>query len=145
MNEAQVTSQLLSFLREKLRGLIIKHSDLSTIGVPDFSVTSGGLTQWVEVKLVKFKRPKLFDLRKIVDFGKPQSRTMGLLDLHGRSYYIIFLTDSEQWWTYVNSGVSVASACRENLLLDLTKHCSNLKDFETLLRVLKLHMKEDRL
>ena len=48
-------------------------------------------------------------------------------------------------WTYVNSGVSVASACRENLLLDLTKHCSNLKDFETLLRVLKLHMKEDRL
>lgn len=146
MTEAQITAELLAFLRDKLRGVILKHNDDSTIGLPDISVTSGGVTQWVEVKLVKFKKADLhFHLAKIVDFGKPQSRLCGKLDLHGRCYYVIFFTNGSAWWTYIDSAVSIANCCCGDDTLYLVDSATQKKDFEKVLGQLKSNMTEDRL
>lgn len=54
MLESKFTSLLLKNLRElpELNGCIIwKHSNFYTAGIPDFSVTRGTVTHWVEVKM----------------------------------------------------------------------------------------------
>lgn len=52
MNEAQYTQKLLRELRGRLgsRGVVLKHADLFTAGIPDFSITVNGITTWFEAK-----------------------------------------------------------------------------------------------
>jgi hypothetical protein len=52
VNEASVTSVLLSVLRHRLPGFVVlKHNDAKTAGIPDISVTGRGLTTWLEIKV----------------------------------------------------------------------------------------------
>jgi hypothetical protein len=152
MNEATITHQLLTYLRQHLRGPCLKHADKSLIGLPDASVTNGGATQWVEVKLVKVgPKKRVFDLATIVGFGKPQSRLMGLLDLHGRSYYVIFFNAGPgEWKTMVIGAVAMANRCHAKMKIDydLSEDLGDLtkgKDFERVLQKLKENMNGDGL
>jgi hypothetical protein len=59
MNESTLTRGLLKTLRAAFPdGVIIKHSDSYTSGVPDISVTWNGRTTWIEVK---FANPRVLD------------------------------------------------------------------------------------
>lgn len=146
MKESIITGELLTFLRAALRGVVLKHNDDSTIAIPDISVTSGGTTQWIEVKLVKFKKASLeFDLAKIVDFGKPQSQMCGKLDLHGHCHYVIFFTNGPVWWTYIKTAVAVANLCHAKTPVYLIRDATQRKDFERVLNQLKVNMRGDRL
>jgi hypothetical protein len=52
MRESTFTSLLLKHLRAALPDCyIVKHSNVYTSGVPDFSVSRGSLTHWFEVKI----------------------------------------------------------------------------------------------
>lgn len=54
MIESDILRDLLKYLREnvegKKRGVILKHADAFTAGIPDFSVTWKRKTSWYEVK-----------------------------------------------------------------------------------------------
>lgn len=50
MNESQFTSGLLKRLRNA-GAVAVKHSEMFSTGVPDFSLTYGGKTTWWEVKM----------------------------------------------------------------------------------------------
>lgn len=104
MNEATITNQLLDYLRKVNPGPVLKHADKATIGIPDASVTGQGTTTWLEVKLVKFRKSKDFDLNTIVNKDGPQYRLMTLLGYYGSSLWVIFFTDGEGWWTYLWKG-----------------------------------------
>jgi hypothetical protein len=131
MNEARITAELLHFLRTKTRGLIIKHADQSTIGIPDISITCGHETLWLEVKLIKYKRVKPMELRKIVGFPGPQARTVSLLDFHGSGCgYAIFFTNGEEWHLYLQDGVEMANLCNQNRTITPGKDMLYSKSFE---------------
>lgn len=52
MTEPQFTRKLLAELRRRIpRAEIIKHANPYSAGVPDFSITRGNRTMWVEVKV----------------------------------------------------------------------------------------------
>ena len=150
MNETIITHELLTYLRSKLRGPVVKLADKGTIGLPDATVTSGGTTQWIEIKLVKVgPRTRTFDLRKIVGFGKPQSRMMGLLDLHGRAWYVIFFTEGVgRWKTLACGAVTLANLCNQPQATEFYfgTHLEGLvtegKDFERVLTLLRKNMRE---
>jgi hypothetical protein len=58
VTESQFTGRLLIALRQALPGgEVIKHSDRYSTGIPDFSVSYGGRTEWFEVKLANNRRP----------------------------------------------------------------------------------------
>ena len=82
--ETSLSSQLRATLKELLPpdGVIFKHSDYATAGIPDFSVTGYGRTVWVEVKLVdmdeKFRQRGL------------QHDTAQRLFIAGRCYYVVY-------------------------------------------------------
>jgi hypothetical protein len=154
MNEATITSELFHWLREKTRGEVIKHADLSLIGMPDGSVTAGGTTQFLELKLVKVgARKRTFDLAKIVGFGGAQSRLMGRLDHHGAgAYYVIFFMEGPgKWRMQMTCARRVAELCALGTQLDLDWKQSDFtpddyvihegKSFEYILEVLKKGMK----
>jgi hypothetical protein len=113
MNEAAITRDLKDFLISKNGGgPVIKHSDQSTLGLPDLSVTGAKQTVWIEVKLVKFKMPKPVPWRKIVGYNKPQYRCMTTLDFHGASaVYVIFFYNGKQWWMKHVTGCQMANLC----------------------------------
>lgn len=52
MTESQLTGKLIKFVRVKRPDAVVfKHSDRTTVGVPDMSITCCGLTRWYEVKV----------------------------------------------------------------------------------------------
>lgn len=54
MTERSVNESLIKVLRQELLGcVIIKHADRFTAGVPDMSVSWGGATTWLELKLLR--------------------------------------------------------------------------------------------
>ena len=60
MNEATCKAALCRLLRESVvprGGVVYRHEDTFTGGIPDISVNLGGRTLWVEVKLDKPGRP----------------------------------------------------------------------------------------
>lgn len=84
MTERTYTTRLVKRLRQAFpNAVVIKHADNFTGGVPDLSVTLGGRTWWVEVKV----GDELADcLRHVTTL---QRRTMNQLHLasHGHAYY----------------------------------------------------------
>lgn len=87
MNEASLSRTLCQRLRRELPGAVVfKHNDLSTAGVPDISVTWGGITVWLEVKRGE----------RITGRGV-QRETMRRLMQVGRAYYVHF----SPWFTWV--------------------------------------------
>ncbi len=65
MTEATVTRDIIDFLKSHLPGIVWKHNDMRTAGIPDLSVTTGGATWWFEVKLIpdwtdRIKTARLF-------------------------------------------------------------------------------------
>lgn len=54
MTESVLTAKFLCEFRERSpSAVVIKHSDSITSGVPDISITLGGLTSWWEAKFAK--------------------------------------------------------------------------------------------
>lgn len=145
MKEADVKNELMKFLKAKNgAGPIIKHADMSTLGLPDVSVTGGRSTIWLELKLVKYKIWKDFDLRRIVEWNGPQSRLMSLLDYHGTAalYAIFFYRETPRaWHTIVLSGVNVANICNAGGSFK-TYSISQGKDFEWVWNTILKYRKE---
>ena len=57
MTEKTLTSALLKKFRTRYpQAVVIKHHDAGRVGIPDVSITEGGYTLWVEVKL--FRPPR---------------------------------------------------------------------------------------
>lgn len=52
MTEATITRDIIIFLKSHLSGIVWKHNDMRTAGIPDLSITTGGATWWFEVKLL---------------------------------------------------------------------------------------------
>jgi hypothetical protein len=80
MNESRVKSDLAAYLTKRLPGAVIfKHQD-RIAGVPDLSVTWGGISVWIEVKLAnpRFKSPEL------------QKLQMRRLSANGYAIYVIY-------------------------------------------------------
>lgn len=58
MTEAQCKAALCKVLRAELPGgVVFRHEDAWTGGIPDISISNNGLTVWVEVKLDRPGRP----------------------------------------------------------------------------------------
>ncbi len=144
MTEAEITSQLLSYLRGVNKGVVIKHADQSIIGLPDATVTGDGFTTWVEIKLVKFRKMKPFALKKIVGYLGPQNRLMTQLDLYGQALYVIFFLQesTRTWWTLVLPAKTVAQWCAAGegddcIMLDAELYILEGKQFESIWKAIK--------
>lgn len=84
MTETQLLAKLLKDLRARVgtQGVVFKHQDAKTTGVPDFSLTMNGLTSWWEAKkLDKSGRIKGTEL---------QRQRMRELALAGAAWYIVW-------------------------------------------------------
>lgn len=144
MTEATITAELMNFMKNQERGVVIKHADKSTIGIPDISITGGGQTIWLEVKLVKYKKDRGFHLRDLVGFQGPQQRLVSLLDFHGSGAAYVFFFYNEmnrKWGVRILSGVSVVNMCN---LDDIIVASSEGKQFEEIWQwVIKRRKKHD--
>jgi len=90
MNEATVVRAIVDHLRERLPGAVVfKHNDRITAGIPDVSVTYGGRTTWLEVKLIGSWNDSPSSLMK--KFDALQLATMlRLADARaGQAYYLV--------------------------------------------------------
>lgn len=66
--ESQLTAALKKHLINALGGVVFKHADAITAGIPDLSVTWNGHTSWVEVKRgkgVKTRGVQAYTLRQL--------------------------------------------------------------------------------
>jgi hypothetical protein len=82
--EAQLTAALVRTFREHLpRAVVFKHCDRMTAGIPDVSVTYGGLTVWLEVKLAA----------PAARSRDQQVRTCANLDRQGACYFVVYCAD----------------------------------------------------
>lgn len=89
MTEATVATEVMRRLKELLKvPVVFKHHDVSTGGVPDMSCTYGGLTFWVELKLV---RDGEAEKRFRAHFDPLQLATCRLLERQGRCFYLLAL------------------------------------------------------
>lgn len=53
-SESKLKHELCNLLKQALPGSVVfRHEDQFTAGIPDISVTWGGITVWIEVKLAK--------------------------------------------------------------------------------------------
>ena len=63
MNESGFTRQLMPKLRavveKQLGGVVFKHNDFYTAGVPDLTITLGRATTWFEIKVAPNTATKL--------------------------------------------------------------------------------------
>ena len=93
MNEAVIVGNIIQHLTVALgrRAVILKHNDRVTAGVPDISVTCGGRTTWLEVKLLRDWDEPLGALKK--KFNALQLATMRLLAENGRALYVVAYRD----------------------------------------------------
>lgn len=54
MTEAKFTKRLITEIKKEMPGAVVfKHADKFTVGVPDMSVSWGGVTTWWEIKVFK--------------------------------------------------------------------------------------------
>lgn len=84
-SEATLCSALGTTIRQRLSGaMVFKHADQSGTIMPDFSVTWGGRTVWLEVKLID---------RLIVRSREAQKEMMRRLDAVGQAYYVVYSRD----------------------------------------------------
>jgi hypothetical protein len=71
--EADYTRKIVKALKQRLPNAVtFKHADMFTMGVPDYSVTRGGVTTWFEAKHL--------DEAKNWDFSTPDYQRGGLLN-----------------------------------------------------------------
>lgn len=81
MKEVDLVLALVRKLAEKLPGAVVfKHADTMTAGIPDISVTWGGVTTWLEVK---YANPR-------IEHQEAQALIMARLRVIGRAYYVIY-------------------------------------------------------
>lgn len=88
-NEAALAAEVAGRMKELLSvPVVFKHHDVSTAGIPDMSVTYGGLTFWVELKLVREGETEA-KFRK--HFDPLQLAQCRLLERQGRCFYLLAL------------------------------------------------------
>lgn len=109
MTEAQITRELVNYLKSRLKGVFIKHADLATIGLPDISATTSGRTYWLEVKLIKLKKEEPFVKIK---FDEPQRTLLELLAEHGRARYLVFTRCPKNWGLNIIEPWATRGACK---------------------------------
>jgi hypothetical protein len=87
MNEADLKSKLVKFLRKKIpSSVVFRHEDKLTGGVPDISVTYANTTTWIEAKFIRGRIT-------FSDTGL-QRISMQRLDYAGkRAFYVIWRED----------------------------------------------------
>lgn len=89
MNEKFLTGKLIAEFNRSLNGaVVLKHTDQFTSGVPDLSVTWGGATTWIEVKVVRRGHG-------ILGRGA-QTLTMQQMERAGSALYVVYHLDPEQ-------------------------------------------------
>lgn len=89
-NEAQAVAEAIRFLKKRLPGsVVLKHSDIRTAGIPDFSVSYKRKVTWVEAK--HFKKGNFSDVKKA--FSGVQLATMVLLESQVPAYYLVSYGD----------------------------------------------------
>lgn len=92
MNEAELKSRLMEYLRRSFPGYVIfRHEDKITSGIPDISVTGSELTTWMEVK---YANPK-FASKGI------QELTMLRLSLASSAFYVVYYEKNKERRTYI--------------------------------------------
>jgi len=81
MKESDLSRALVKVLRAGMPdGVVFKHADTITAGIPDISVTWHGVTSWLEIK---HAHPSIID-RGI------QALTLKQLGAAGRAHYVIY-------------------------------------------------------
>lgn len=92
MTEAQATRDIIDFLKRHLSGVVWKHNDMRTAGIPDLSVTVSGATWWFEVKFI----PNWSDRSKTTRlFPRLQLESMCKLERAGlRARYLLVIETS---------------------------------------------------
>lgn len=148
MKESVITAELVEYLNPLNKGLIIKHADMATLGIPDLSITGGHVTQWVEVKYVDYIKPVDFNLRKIVGWQGPQFRTVASLDFHGTgAFYVIFFHQARKriWHTFICTGVQCVNLCNTDHEINLSGHTFlwQGKNFEQVWKTLQRGRKDN--
>lgn len=131
MTESYLIAELIRRLHlEFPRVVVLKHCDRFTAGIPDLSVSTGGYTTWLEVKLVR-PRENLWDLVREL-----QLMRLRMLDVatHGRAWLLVYyaaeaLTEvwkpNAAWHAY--KGTSAAPArkapvrAHHDLIIDLIR------------------------
>jgi len=92
MKEAHIVAKIEEQVKKQLPGAVwLKLNDYSTTGIPDVTITYGGRTTFVEVKLL---RPNETRAQFIKHFDKLQLATCRLLERQGRCLYFIVFGDS---------------------------------------------------
>lgn len=82
MKEVDLVRNLIDTLRKELAGAVVfKHADTMTAGIPDISVTWGGMTTWLEVK---------YQTGEAIGFRAAQDQMMIRLRLIGSAYYVLY-------------------------------------------------------
>jgi len=99
MTESSLTQIVQTTLR-KAEFYVIKHADRFTVGVPDTTASKGGVTWWLEHKLIKLKSWPVG--LSMSDHLSPEERgiqlaTMVELQKKARATYCLFVATPGQW------------------------------------------------
>ena len=91
MNEKQFSTNLVKqFGLMRPRGVLFKHADLCTKGIPDVSLTYSGQTLWLELKVLRRDAKKLCPVQlNRKEFSRLQLLIMTRLDLKRNALYIV--------------------------------------------------------
>jgi hypothetical protein len=83
LTETEHIAKLLRLLRTRVagNGVVFKHQDARTTGIPDLSVTLGGKTSWWEGKVVRHDR--------VTGVGL-QHQVMRELAVAGTAWYVVW-------------------------------------------------------
>lgn len=83
MNEADLKRRLKKAIEATMRGAVVfRHEDTFTAGIPDLSVTWGGVTSWWEVKYARIGR--------VAHPTKLQAYTLDQLNRAGHAGLIVY-------------------------------------------------------
>ena len=99
MTESSLTQVVQAHLRS--RGfLVFKHADRFTVGIPDTTASKGGITWWLEFKLIKLKAWPIGLM--MGDHLSPEERgvqlaTMVQLQKAARAMYLLFIVTGDRW------------------------------------------------
>lgn len=115
MTEAKIVRDIVAFLKSHLTGVVLKHNDMRTAGIPDLSVTTGGSTWWFEVKFLPAWEDRCKSARL---FSRLQLEMMRKLDNSGRARYLIVNEAS----SYYQRRLSVVTPQEVKYRLDTKSH-----------------------
>lgn len=92
MTEATLKNDQVTFLRN-LGGVVLRHEDRFTVGIPDTSWTLRNRTHWLESKFEKRTKDtfNFFEAMKKFKGGAVQVETLRRLAHHGSAYFVIYL------------------------------------------------------